>query len=284
MPQVTDRCIRAMLNDGAFRAMTVRTTDLVQQVLDVQEVQGEAAMLLGELVTGAVLIRETMAPAYRVQLILRDSLGSALVADAMPGGDTRGLARINDPMLGMVMGDDAILQVVRRLPRGASHEGIVAAGHGNGVSQGLMNYMQQSEQITSMIAVNCEIKDGRVLAAGGYVIQVLPTITEPPLAIMTERLEDFVNLGDRLVEWDANPATLLEELYYGFEYTMLDESEVQFHCACDAVRVISALATLPREEIEDLLSSDEVVSMDCDYCGSTYEVGREMLRTLLDKN
>src|SRR5262245_66609462 len=87
-----DRALRAMTDDGAFRAIVVRTTDTVDQLLRAQKAEGAAAERLGELATGAVLVRETMAPDYRLQALLRSGdKKRRLVADSHPDGGTRGL-------------------------------------------------------------------------------------------------------------------------------------------------------------------------------------------------
>ena len=88
-----DSVLRAMTNDGAFRVITARTTHTVKQTLEAQGAVGDTARHLGELITGTILVRETMAPNHRVQGLYKtaDRAGQ-LVADTYPDGDTRGLA------------------------------------------------------------------------------------------------------------------------------------------------------------------------------------------------
>ena len=77
-----DTVLRAMTDDGAFRVMVARTTDTVRAIVAAQQVDGFAANQLGDLVTAAVLVRETMSPPNRVQVLLRcgrDSLGVGVV-------------------------------------------------------------------------------------------------------------------------------------------------------------------------------------------------------------
>src|SRR5260221_719005 len=96
-----DGALRAMTDDGAFRVVTVRTTDSVQRMLEVQAIDGAQAERLGELVTSAVLVRETMAPDYRLQALLRSADGRMrMVADSHPDGGSRGLvAKASDAQL-----------------------------------------------------------------------------------------------------------------------------------------------------------------------------------------
>ena len=284
MDEQRDRILRAITDDGAFRVVAVRTTDTAQAGILAQKVEGDTAATLGEILTAAVLVRETMAPDYRLQAILKDSIGNHVVGDAHPQGRTRGLVSVANDETGLLLGDDSVLQVIRMLPNGEMHQGIVSAGLGEGVAGAIMTYLQQSEQVTSMVGIRCLMDQDRVVSAGGYVVQLLPEVTEAPLAIMTERLEDFRDVEEYLVSTDGNPEHLVSELLYGFDHTMLADSAVGFHCSCDASRVVGAMATLGRDELSKLIEDKEVVEVSCDYCAQTYEVGPEQFRTLLDTN
>src|SRR3954464_1885076 len=203
-----DSALRAMTDDGAFRAIVVRTTDTVQELLRAQHAAGSIAEHLGELATGAVLVRETMAPDYRLQALLRmPNKRTRLVADSHPDGGTRGL----------VSGADAdqppelaggTLEIVRTLFSGELHRGVVEVPEGGGMSEALMTYLQTSEQVASMVSVACVLEGTRVVAAGGYLVQLLPEVGRGPLAIMAERLRDFASIGPLLARTNADPHPL----------------------------------------------------------------------------
>ena len=86
-PNTQDSALRAMTDDGAFRVVVVRTTDTVRRMIELQGHRGQQAQSLGELITGAVMVRETMAPDYRLQALLRSQNNKhRLVADTYPDG------------------------------------------------------------------------------------------------------------------------------------------------------------------------------------------------------
>jgi molecular chaperone Hsp33 len=175
----------------------------------------------------------------------------------------------------------ALLSMMRTMPTGDLHRGVVQIPDSGLVSDGLMAYMQTSEQVVSMISVGCLMRDGAVAASGGYIVQLLPELDDPTLMVMTERLKDFRTV-DQLLEGVArDPDTLIEELLYGMPFTRLDESTVQFECQCSEVRVVTSLATLGRADIEDLLREGVPIDVSCDYCGREYQVSPEQLRGLL---
>lgn len=284
MTKTTDTVVRAITQDGAFRVIAARTTETVRGAIAAQRTKGDTARHFGELITGAVLIREAMAPRLRVQAILKGSSGKgSLVADSHPDGTSRGLVNFgskggHDERL--ILGRGALLKVMRTLPSGSLHQGVVEVPEGTGISGALMQYMADSEQIVSTIAVAALVDDGAVEVAGGYLVQLLPEIERGPLMVMTERLSDFPSL-DKVLRESATPDAMLEELLYGMPFTRLEDSPLAFGCNCSQIRLVSSLATLPRSDIEDLVRDGEVLEINCDYCGKEYRIAPAQLRSLL---
>ncbi|HYQ15262.1 MAG TPA: Hsp33 family molecular chaperone HslO [Polyangiaceae bacterium] len=280
-----DTVLRAITDDGAFRVIVARTTDTVQSVLKAQGAQGATGRHLGDLVTGSVLFRETMAPNLRVQGILKGAGGSgSLVADSHPSGKTRGLVQLATGKSQVEIGSGAIMQMMRTLPDGKINQGFVEVPGAGGISRALMEYMQTSEQVVSMLAMGTLLDEERVSAAGGYLVQLLPEAPRGPLMVMTERLKDFESIDAQLKDEHFTPAWLLEELLYGMPYTRLEESQVGFECWCNELRVVSAIATLPKHDIEHLLSAGEVLEIACEYCKREFRIPPARLQGLLDQS
>ena len=278
-----DSVLRAITNDGAFRVVVAKTTSTVRGVMAAQRGNAVTARAFGDLITGSVLFRETMAPNLRVQSVLRgvDGRGS-LIADSHPSGMTRGLIQLPEDSDRVNTGPGALLQLMRTLPGGRINQGVVEMPAGGDMSRALMAYMQISEQVVSMIAVGTLHDKGEVTAAGGYLVQLLPEVGRGPLMIMTERLRDFESIDAELHNAAFTPRHLLDELLHGMEHTRLDERSVGFACWCDELRLLSVLATLDRAEIEDLIAEGRALDISCDYCNAPYQIAPAKLRGLVD--
>ena len=278
-PSPSDNALRAETDDGAFRAIAVRTTDTVRQMLAKQSLWGAEAVHLADLVTGAILLRETMAPAHRLQCLLRSADGGCLwVAESHPDGGARGLLTRKDKNASASIAGGT-LEVVRTLQNGEVHRGVVQVP-GSTVSQALMVYLQESEQVVSMVAIACELGDDHVVAAGGYIVQLLPEVGRGPLAIMTERLRDFEHIGPLLAKTDAATSPLLDELLYGMPFTRVDERPLDWRCRCSKERVLATLATLSAADLASLREDGKPVQLSCDFCRSDYVVTPDELHAL----
>ena len=277
-----DRVIRSMTDDGAFRVMTISSTQTVRDCIAAQDVRGLPAAQLGELLTAAVLVRETMAPSLRVQILLRDDQGGLIVGDSFPEGRTRGLVRVQDEVLGVATNSKGgSVQVMRSLPGRAPHQGIVSSDQPGGITDAIGIYFQQSEQVETFVGIGCIVEEDRVVAAGGYVIQLLPELTDPPLAAMRKRLEEFGSVDSVLVAHD-DAEWLTERLLAGTEFTRLGEDSVEFACGCGPEKAIRALAVLGKEEIEEMLADGKPIRVTCDYCREVFEAGPDEIRRILD--
>ncbi|WP_438007306.1 Hsp33 family molecular chaperone HslO [Sorangium sp. So ce321] len=285
MLRPSDSVVRAITLDGAFRVITALTTETVRGAIAVQSAAGPTAQRLGELITGAILVREAMAPNLRVQAIIKGATGhGTLVADSHPDGTSRGLVNLGKGAAEgstVEVGGGSLLQVMRTLPSGMLHQGVVEVPAEGGISGGLMTYMQESEQVVSMIAVATLLGDDGVGSSGGYLVQLLPEVERGPLMVMTERLKDFERLDDVLAHEGASADMLLEELLHGMPFSRLDDSPLSFSCRCSELRVMATLASLPRSDVEEMVEDGKVLDIRCDYCGKDYQVSPSQLRSLL---
>ena len=155
-----------------------------------------------------------------------------------------------------------------------------------GIAGALMAYMQESEQIlTVMGTVTSFDEAGSVRSAGGYVVQLLPGADREMMTVMTERLAlDFSDIT-RFVDVPAfDPDVLLEEILYRVPFARVETRAVHFHCPCSQASVLASLATLDVTDIQSFIDEGEVLDIACDYCGAQYQVAPDQLRGLLSNS
>jgi len=271
MTATYDSSLRAMTDDSAFRVMAVNTTQTVREALTRQPASGLTRKTFGDLLTGAVLVRETMSPSQRVQAILkqRQQTGS-LVADSHPTEGTRGLVSLptTSPEFPLT---SSMLQIMRRLQDGRMHQGVVEVPTAGDVSDALREYMRVSEQVDTLVAVGTLFDGEELICAGGYLIQLLPGVGQAPLAFMSERVREFGHIDVHLAS-GAEPRSMITALLEGIPYTELGDSQLRFGCWCSAERLLGALSTLPKADIDDFIQRGEVLEISCDYCQRQYRI------------
>jgi molecular chaperone Hsp33 len=282
-----DRVTRAMTSDGAFRVIAAITTETATEAARAQGLSGHDALRLAELITGAVLLRETTSPGRRVQILMRDQSGRVLVADALPDGTNRGIVNPGAAAGGVAAPavaphGDVTMQVSYTMPNGSLHQGVVAVPEGSDLSTALMQYMQQSEQWVSVISVTALGDGGRgVGAAGGYVVQLLPEAERPALEAMTNHLGELDSLARLLAEPVTSSRDLVSRLLDGFEHAELADSPLRFGCTCSEERVLRGMASLGPDDIASLVDSESMLEVRCDACGRKYSIDPDQLRAFV---
>ena len=280
-----DRAVTTVTDDGCFRVITARTTGTVEGAIRAQKARGSTAEHLGDLVTATALVRLTMAPSFRVQGLVRGRDGKGtLVADCHPDGGCRALVR--ETAGPIRVGPGSLIQLMRSLANGSLHQGVVEMPDDYGISGALMVYMLESEQVTSVVGVGTVLPadgNGKVAVAGGWIIQLLPECTEPPIDRMYAHMRSgFSDVKAVLRELDGDPDALQRAILEGIPFTQTATATLQHRCYCSAARVLASMATVGRAELEDMVAEAKTLDVSCDYCGTPYRIAPESLRGLLE--
>lgn len=284
MPSSQDTVVRTITSDKAFRVLTIITTDTVRGALRAQDARGPTALRLAELMTGAVLVREAMSPERRVQILLKDKNGRThMVADAHPTGWNRGIVNPGATQA-VAPPDEMLLEVLYTLPGDVLQQGIIALPRDSDVSTGLMTYMQDSEQIVSMIAVRAIADDSAeagIKVAGGYMVQLLPGASHDAVRRMTDRLSAFAALDQALSAADASADTLRQAVLGDITTETMATTYLCFGCNCDRGRVLTGLGTLPDADLREMIAEGKALDIHCDACRKQYEVSVADLEAIM---
>jgi len=111
----------------------------------------------------------------------------------------------------------------------------------------------------------------------------LPEVGRTPLEEMIERLSGFQQIDELLLETDGDPRALMGAIMEGIPYTELEKRPLEFKCRCSDAGVLAGLATIGREEIAAMISENNLIEVDCDFCGKGYRITPAQLKSLLVK-
>lgn len=285
-----DRLARTLAADGTVRGLAAVTTHLAEDARLRHGTLPTATAALGRALTAALLVGGLLKDDERVSLEFSGDgpLGSILV-DATPGGDVRGFVtrpRTHLPVrdgkldVGGALGRGLLCVMRQPLRDGASYRSIVPLVTGE-IGTDVAHYLTTSEQTPSAVGVGVFVEaDGRVAAAGGYILQAMPGT--PPRTL--ERLEANVAAAaapSDLVRRGLDAAGILAELLAGLPPHGFEERTVRFRCRCSRARVEAAILAMGRAEILDALARERRAEVTCEFCGARYVVEEPELRALL---
>src|SRR5262249_55400683 len=121
---------------------------------------------------------------------------------------------------------------------------------------------------------------GRVVGAGGYLLQTLPDASERTVDALTASVAAAPSPSS-MVREGLDAAAIAELLLGNLGTTVLQRQPVRFRCRCSPERAGGAILAMGREEIEDILATEGSVEAVCEFCGERYRVEEDEVRMLL---
>ena len=151
------------------------------------------------------------------------------------------------------------------------------------IAEDIAAYYVQSEQVPTVCALGVLVDtDQSVLAAGGFLIQLLPFAPDSCIDELEERIGKMKALTTELLE-KGSIENVINDLLDGLDFEILETNEVKYECKCSQTRVEAALLSMGREELKSLWDDDKPISITCNFCDVVYSFTKEKSKNLLEK-
>lgn len=288
------KILRAMTRDGSARVLVTDATAIVERARILHHLTPMSTLCLGELLTGTSLIGSMMGEKQESMTVGIRTAGEAgsLLAVSDYYGNVRGYAenpalaiRLEDtgaPDIGATIGN-GLFYVVHDTGNGQPMQGMIPA-KSRGIAGLFAAYFAESEQIPTMCSLGVLFhEDGTVRAAGGVLIQLLPSPAEETVDALERAAEGLSDVTGKLAAGET-PLTVIESLLRDIPYDLFDEITTDYLCTCSRERMKRGILSLGQKEIQKLL--DEQVrdgktaelTAHCRFCGKDYTFGEAELK------
>jgi molecular chaperone Hsp33 len=284
-----DHIVRVLAKEAGVLAMACSARAVVQEAARRHAASPVATAALGYGLSAAALmgslLKVQQSVAIKVEgngplqkmVVESDSYGRLRGYVANPEWSMAGAAETVD--VAGAVGRLGLLTVVKDLGVKNLYESVVPLQTGE-LDKDLMYYLMQSEQILSLLELGAEVNvDGRIAAAGGFLLQAVPGHDTAVLEQLVERTEDLPPIERMLAEGDT-PAGVLREIFGDVSYEVLETRPIVFHCTCSRERSLQALRLLDREDLLTLIAEGEAV-IDCHFCHERYVFDRSIVEDVL---
>lgn len=262
---------RYLFQDLSVRGELVQLDTAFQQIIANQDYPQPLQNILGELLVATSLLTATLKFEGSITLQLQgDGPVSLVVINGDHEQKMRGVARwegniASDASLHDLIGKGHLVITISP-KQGERYQGVVGL-EGNTLSEIIEGYFERSEQLKTRLWFRTGEYQGKAHAAG-MLLQVIPdgTGSEGDFEHLEKLTETIKN--EELFSLEAND--VLYRLYNQEKVQLFDPQEVEFFCGCSRERSAGAIATVAKEELDDILSAEGQVALHCDYCGTTY--------------
>lgn len=284
---MNDTLIRAITKDAGILMSAASTANLVERARNIHRTLPLATAVLGRTLTAAAIMGDQLKFGGSVTVQVRgDGPLGAITAVGESDGFVRGY--LQNPACDLPLRADGKLDVGGGVGRGylmvikdigvkEPVTGTVALVNGE-IAEDLTRYFAESEQLPSACALGVLVDtDQSVKQAGGYLVQLMPGVTETEI----DRLESNIAKAGAMTSMLERGLTLPEIVHTvldGFEVELFDERPIGYRCGCSREKVVRALISLGRNELQRIIEEEEQTELTCQFCDKAYQFSRDDLR------
>jgi len=286
---MTDHMIRILTLDGTIRVSVAATSSLVEEVRRRQQTDPTATVAVGRLATAAALMGSLLKGEQRIGLTVEGNGPlQRIQAETDAHGHVRATLKVAHTGLpprdgrfdvAGAIGHAGFLHVVKDLDLKEPYRGMVQLVSSE-IAEDLAYYFTTSEQTPSSVALGVELgPQAEVVAAGGFLLQLMPDIDDSIAERLSERLAKLPPTTTMLRQ-GLSPEAIAERLLEDFPYRVLGSTGLEFSCNCSQRQTLNLLRTLGANELDRLIEEDGGATVTCEYCKEAYTVAVDALRKI----
>lgn len=285
-----DSMIRATAADGQIRAFAITSKEMAEEARRCHNTSPVMTAALGRLLSGAVMMGAMM-KGEKDLLTVQIQCGGpakALTVTADAKGCAKGYPGVADVIwpanakgkldVGGALGS-GILSVIKDLGMKEPYIGQIALQTGE-IADDLTYYFASSEQTPSSVGLGVLMnKDNTVRRAGGFIVQLMPHAAEGTIKKLEEGIAAMGSVTD-LLDREDTPEFLLANILGSIPFTVTDRLPVKFWCGCTKERIAGALATIGRQDLDEIIADGESIEIKCHFCNTGYTFSTAELKEI----
>lgn len=287
---MSDYLVKALAYGRQIRAYAVRSTETVAEAQRRHYTWPTASAAMGRAMTAGLMMGAMLKGEDKLTIKIEGGgpIGNILV-DSNAKGTVRGY--VSNPQthfdlnehgkldVRRAVGTDGTLTVVKDIGLRDFFSGSVPLVSGE-LGEDFTYYFATSEQVPSSVGVGVLVNpDNSILAAGGFIFQLMPGTSDDTISRIEERLKTITPIS-KMIQQGLTPEEILEELFGKEELTILEKMPVRFECTCSKERFADAIVSLGQSEISDMIEEDGMAEAHCHFCNEKYHFSKEELEAL----
>ncbi|MBY0020406.1 redox-regulated molecular chaperone HslO [Bacillus cereus] len=287
-----DYLVKALAFDGEVRAYSVRTTNTVSEAQRRHDTWRTASAALGRSLTAGTMMGAMLKGEQKLTIKVEGNgpIGPILV-DAHANGDVRGY--VTNPHVDFEGTEQGKLRVYQAVGTGGFVTVIKDIGMrepfigqspivSGELGEDFTYYFAVSEQTPSSVGVGVLVNgDDSILAAGGFILQIMPGAQDETISFIEDRLQKIPPVST-LIEQGLSPEELLYAVLGEDKVKVLETMDVQFNCTCSRERIESVLISLGKTELEQVREEEEETEVHCHFCNERYKFSKEDITNLIE--
>ena len=270
-----NKLYKSLIYDREVSLSVLETTNLVSEAIKIHNLDGHSAKTLGSLLTAAAFMAGCLKSEKGAVSLTVKAGGDAGAASVSGDKDLHIRGYIDGTCEGKLNG--GYLTVVKE---DGFFRPFVGASElvGDSVSENLMQYFHASEQIETAVAIDAKIADGKCVAAGGVIMQLMPGCSQENMDRAEECMQNFVDVAEQIEKYGADG---IMQKYFKEEAKHCYEYFPEYRCNCSRRKIEGVILPLGKDELYKIIEEEGAVKVHCHYCNKDYKFTREDIDKLI---
>ncbi|MEE1011718.1 MAG: Hsp33 family molecular chaperone HslO [Acutalibacteraceae bacterium] len=285
--------VRMISTDGTLTVIAVDSTDIIRRMEWIHRTSAVTSAALGRLLTAASMMGAVLKGKDNSITLRLNGGGPAgsVIAVSDSEGNVRGY--VANPIVEIplnekgkldvagAVGKEGTLTVVKDLGMNEPYVGQVPIVTGE-IAEDITSYFAISEQLPSVCALGVLVNPNLTIqAAGGFIIQLLPTAMDDTIDKVEECIKDILPVTQMLTS-GMSAEDICRSVLKGFDLEILDTSNPEYRCNCSRERVSKALLTIGKEGLLEM-AQDKKTEVSCHFCEKKYRFNQKEILELAEK-
>ena len=288
-----DYILRATAANDSIRAFAATTKDTVQKARELHDTTPVASAALGRLLTAGAMMGVMLK--NEDDLVTLQIKGDGPLEGELVTADCKGRVKgyVFNPHVdippkspekldvGGAVGK-GFLTVIKDLGLKEPYVGKTELISGE-IAEDIAYYYATSEQVASAVALGVLVdKDTSIKEAGGFIIQLMPGVSEEIISKLEFRINTIPYITELLSMGDT-PESILNLILGDMDLKIIDKIPTEYFCGCSSERVEKALLAIGEKDLQQLLEEDKKAELSCHFCNKVYNFDENDLKRLLDE-
>lgn len=286
-----DKIVKFLAYDGRISITCANTTHMVETAKVTHDLSPVATAALGRTLTIASIMSINMKnkdDKLTIQIKGNGPIGSiVVVSNNIP--KLKGYVQnplVDVPLkengkldVGKAVGKDGFLNIIKDIGLKKPYIGMTPLVSGE-IAEDFTNYFYISEQTNTAVALGVLLGSKGVKSSGGYIVSAMPDATEDDLFILENRIKEAKPISKMLDE-NMSLIEIAKDITGDENIKVIEENiELIYECDCSKEKIEKSLIALGKNELQDIIDTQDNIETVCHFCNKKYNFSKEELEKL----
>ena len=289
---MTDKIEKFLAYNGRISVVCISSTNMVEEARKLHDLSPVATAAFGRMLTiTAILANEMKSEKDKLTVQIKGNGPiETMLATANNFPKVKGYVanpHVDLPLnefgkldVGRAVGSVGYINVIKDIGLKDPYIGISPLLSGE-IADDFANYFVNSEQRNSAVALGVLVDKNGVKAAGGYLINPMPDSTEEEI-LKVEQAIFKAGAISKMLDQNLSLEQIAKKITGDENIKALEENITPvYECDCSKEKMSEALASIGKEELEDIINTDGKAELVCHFCNKKYQFSKEELEKII---